>query len=876
MTKAYDFDVVVIGGGIGGFVSAVTANSLGKRVAIVEKRKVGGNCTNFTCIPSKALIRTSHVNRELTHIDDMGLSALSMTGTDTKNVMTRIRSVVQKAYEKDLPETFREIGIEVLSGAASFSDPHHILIDGRSISSEKFIIAVGTRPLVPPIKGLKELDYLTNENLYELENLPKSLLILGGGVDGLEYASAFGRLGVETTVVEMATRLLPMVDRELVTHLLQILQSDGIRILSGVKAESFSKDDGAVVLTFLKHNGEYGETRAEKVLVSIGRKPDLEGLSLENAGVQYNPRGIITDKKLMTSTPNIYACGDIVGPYQLASTAEYQGMIAGANAVLPLKRHVDYGNNVYVVFTEPQIGYLGLTEEEARRKYSHKLKVYRFYYKNMRRAMVDGTEKGIAKFLCDGKGRLVGAHILGEGGAEVIHEAQVIKALKKPLHKLYSLTHAYPTYSQALLGRASQLAYLERMGDNFFADKALALFPGLENRLHLARIRLAETEPPPPSSNPIEPMAAIHVDTYKEGTVSVIRLPEDLTNYDEEPIFTAISSKEFQNTPSLVLDFGNVEKINGLGADMLIKLCARAALKNQAVLACNVSIELRAILNVTELDQTMTIYTTELEALTASGVSSVNKTGENSRGLSLSLNASSWAKPVPTLSLAVKIKGARNLNVAGLRAVGPVNGFGPLWQKIFRLSIDNATITPEEAIAALKQNFPAFQPTFNRFSPSPAGIAPGEIVLIDAMTPGGPVATGVLVLYADEKTFTFACPQGHPESGFVTFSAHKQSGGIVVQILGLARANDPLYESAFRIVGSQVQSRIWTHVLSSLAAYLGVPARISVDALCVDEKLRWSQAKNIWYNAQVRTLLWEPVYLIMKLFGKGNKEANPA
>ena len=371
-------------------------------------------------------------------------------------------------------------------------------------------------------------------------------------------------------------------------------------------------------------------------------------------------------------------------------------------------------------------------------------------------------------------------------------------------------------------------------------------------------------------------MAAIHVDTYKEGTVSVIRLPEDLTNYDEEPIFTGISSKEFQNTPSLVLDFGNVEKINGLGADMLIKLCARAALKNQAVLACNVSIELKSILNVTELDQTMIIYETVSEALTASGFSFVNTTEENDRGLSLSMNANSWAKPVPALSIVNRIKGGRNLNVTGRRAVGPVNGFGPLWQKIFRLSIDNSTITPEEAIAALKQNFPAFQPTFNRFSPSPAGVAPGEIVLIDAMTPGGPVATGVLVLYADEGSFTFATPQGHPESGFVTFSAHKQSGGIIVQILGLARANDPLYESAFRVVGSQVQSRIWTHVLSSLAAYLGVPARISVDARCVDEKLRWSQAKNIWYNAQVRTLLWEPVYLMKKFFGTGNKEANPA
>ena len=547
MAGKYDFDVVVIGGGIGGFVSAVTANSLGKRVAIVEKRKVGGNCTNFTCIPSKALIRTSHVNREATHLDDMGLSALSMSGVDTKNVMTRIRSVVQKAYEKDLPETFREIGIDVLSGAASFSDPTIFSSTGeasprRSLSllsvpvlSFLLLRAYGNWT-ISQMRTSTKWKPSQNPFLYSVAEWMVSNTLLPSEGWGLRPLSW-----------RWLPHFLPMADRELVTTSSRFCRLTGYTF-SPEQRQKASPKMMVVVLTFLKHNGEYGETRGERVLVSIGRKPDLEGLSLENAGVKYNSRGIITDKKLMTSTPNIYACGDIVGPYQLASTAEYQGMIAGANVVLPLKRRVDYGNNVYVVFTEPQIGYLGLSEEEAHRKYSHKLKVYRFYYKNMRRAMVDGTERGIAKFLCDGKGRLVGAHILGEGGAEVIHEAQVIKALKKPLHKLYSLTHAYPTYSQALLGRASQLAYLERMGDNFFANKALALFPGLENRLHLARIRLAETEPPPPASNPIEPMAAIHVDTYKEDSVLIIRFPEDLTNYDEEPIFSAISSKNFRIT----------------------------------------------------------------------------------------------------------------------------------------------------------------------------------------------------------------------------------------------------------------------------------------------------------------------------------------
>ena len=206
--------------------------------------------------------------------------------------------------------------------------------------------------------------------------------------------------------------------------------------------------------------------------MSIGRKPDLEGLSLEKADVKYSPRGIITDTRLRTSAPNIYACGDIVGPYQLASTAEYQGMLAATNAVLPIKRKVDYRNNVYVIFTEPPMAYLGLTEEEAHKKHGANLKVYRFDYANMRRALVDGTEVGIGKFLCDGSGRLVGAHILGEAAPDVIHEAQVIKALNQPLHKLHSVTHAYPTYAQALVGRASQLAYLDRMGSNFFVKKA--------------------------------------------------------------------------------------------------------------------------------------------------------------------------------------------------------------------------------------------------------------------------------------------------------------------------------------------------------------------------------------------------------------------
>jgi pyruvate/2-oxoglutarate dehydrogenase complex dihydrolipoamide dehydrogenase (E3) component/anti-anti-sigma regulatory factor len=808
VNNPYDYDIVVIGGGIAGFVSAVTANSFGKRVAIVEKRKVGGNCTNFTCIPSKALIRAAHVRKEAARLDRFGLAGIQIDGVDTANVLSRVRSVIQNAYAKDLPETFQKIGIDVLPGGAEFVDPHRIIRECQVVSAEKFIIAVGTRPLVPPIKGLADIDYLTNENLYELDALPRSLTILGGGIDGFEYASAFAKLGVETTVVEMATRLLPMVDRELVNHLLNVLRAEGVRFLTGAKAEGFSKDRDGAILSYRYGDGQLGQVKSERVLVSIGRRPDLDGLLVEKAGVRSTPRGIITDKTLRTSARNIYACGDIVGPYQLASTAEYQGMIAGANTVLPFKQRVDYGNNVYVVFTEPPIGYLGMTEEEARRKYSYRLKVLRFDYANMRRAMVDGTDTGISKFLLDGRGRLVGAHILGEAAPEVIHEAQVIKALKAPLRKLYSITHAYPTYAQALVGRASQLAYLDRMSESILVKKSLMLYPGLKNRLHLARERLAETEELPSISLSAGSVQDQTIEALDNDTGWIVRLPETLFDFNEEPIFSTPSGKDVRRSRSLILDFCHVTKMNGLGADMLIKLCARAATNGWTVSAFGLPEGMRQILQVSELDQAMEIFGNETEALADTGITGPNPVHSLCADEPIR-NLKQWAQPAAAISIDAPITGARNLNVNGRRAVGPVNGFGQLCQIIFRLYIKGEAITPEAAIAALKQNFPSFQPSFNRFYPYPAGIAPGEIVLIDAMTPGGPVSTGVMVLYADDRSFTFCCPQGHPESGFVTFSAHEDDGRTIVQVLGLARANDPLYEAAYSLMGSKIQGRIW-------------------------------------------------------------------
>jgi pyruvate/2-oxoglutarate dehydrogenase complex dihydrolipoamide dehydrogenase (E3) component/anti-anti-sigma regulatory factor len=882
--KPNDFDVVVIGAGIAGLVSAVTAKGLGQSVAIVEKRRFGGNCGSYTCLPSKTLIRAGHVTSLVQHIDHFGLKSTAQVNIDTTNLMSHVRSVVQKAYEKDVPDTFERIGIETIEGQAEFIDNHHIRVDDRIVMAKRFIIAAGTRPMVPPIRGLQDINYLTNETLFELGELPASMIILGGGIDGLEFASALSRLGVDVTVVEMASRLLPNDDTELVNMLLAQLQCAGVRMLTGTKASSVQKEGNHIRLDIEQPNGEANTVKSDALLLTIGRKAELEGLRLENAQIDYTPRGIITNSKMQTSTPNIYACGDIVGPYQLASIAEYQGMIAATNAVLPVKRKVDYTNAVFVIFTEPTLAHIGLTEEQARKKHGDNITVYRFDYSNMRRALVDGNDVGLAKFICDRKGRLIGAHILGEGAAEVIHEAQLVKVFDKPLYKVQNATHAYPTYAQALLGRASQLAFFDHMSNNFWVKQFFRFFPGYENRLSLARQRLAETEEtslkPYKDAEALDITVTAHEPFGKEiivnalkldDNVCLLELPEELTDPDERPYLNACVSQVSDKENYVILDFGVVQMMNGLGATMLVKFSALAKHSGQLLLAIGVSDHYRDVLRVTGLDRTITICGSREEACAAARVSGDDMPN---RPLPKTLERDStyWAKPTIRLSVPAMPPEAINRNMNGRSIVGPVDGFGQLWQKMYRLRVTKAGSGPEDVIRTLKQNFPRFQPSYNRFYPTEKGLQPGEVVAIDSSTPGGPVSTGVMVLYADERSFTFITPQGHPESGWVSFSAFETNNQVIVQILGLARANDPIYEAAFRTVGSKMQVKIWKHVLTSLATYLGIPAEVTVEAICVDPRMQWTQIGNSWYNAQVRTMFYMPIFWSKRIIRGKSKE----
>lgn len=462
----YDYDLIVIGGGAGGFVSAKLANGLGKKTAIIEKSKLGGQCTWHGCIPSKALIKAGKVINDLKKMGDFGLRLKTPLSIETNNVMPYVRSIVNKVYNSHLPESFEETGINIISGEPSFADNHHIKINEKILSAENFMISTGSRAFIPPIDGINEVPYLINDTFFGLKVLPGSMIILGGGPIGIELAQALSRLGVNVTVVEMMDRILFREDKELGERLSEKLKNEGLNLLTGTKALKISMDRKIKLKVENKEKQNY-DISADSVLIAAGRVPNIEDLELEKAGVQYTKNGISTDNRLKTTASNIFACGDVVGPYQFSHIAEYQAVAAVTNMFLPVRKSIDYRNIIWCTFTDPELAHAGLTEEEARSEYGDKIKIYRMGYDKIDRGKVDLTGEGIAKFICDGKYNLIGAHILGERAGEIIHEAQLAKTLGIPFNKIQSVIHAYPSYSD-VLKQSAKLCYIDNLRNNFF------------------------------------------------------------------------------------------------------------------------------------------------------------------------------------------------------------------------------------------------------------------------------------------------------------------------------------------------------------------------------------------------------------------------
>ena len=473
----YDYDLVVIGAGAAGFVASKLAAGMGKRVAMIEKGRLGGECTNYGCVPSKTLIKIANTWHQMRHARDVGLAVDEPfpARIESEIVLERVRSIVQKVYDGHPASVFEKLGIRVLFGDAQFRDNHTILINGATISAASFILAMGSSAFIPPIEGLQAVPYLTNETIFNLPQLPRSMIVLGGGPIGTELTQALARLGVDVTIVEMADQILIREDHELRDLLASRLASEGIKIRTRTKAAKLSQENGRTLLVVEDEHGGTDTVTADAVLVAVGRKANVDGLDLQKAGVEYSPKGVRIDDKLQTTSPNIYAAGDVAGPYQFSHMAEYQARIAAQNALLPIRKRANYAHYAWCMFTDPELAHAGLTEHEARVLHGNKVRIYRWSFKDMDRGKTDGEEFGMSKLICDPKFRIIGAHILGARAGDIIHEAQVAKTLGIPLYKLDSVIHIYPTFTDAVK-QPAKLARIDRLRENPVVKLATMLF----------------------------------------------------------------------------------------------------------------------------------------------------------------------------------------------------------------------------------------------------------------------------------------------------------------------------------------------------------------------------------------------------------------
>lgn len=454
------FDLIVIGGGVAGMVASVGAARFGARVAMVDNVSLGGDCLRAGCVPTKRLVQSAKLAALLRRAEEFGILN-GRAEVDFKKVMEGMRRTRSKIAENDDPERFRKMGVEVIFGKGQFVDAHTFEVNGERLEGVHFIIATGSRPVVLPIPGLREAGVLTNETALELERLPASMIILGAGPIGIEFAQIFSRLGSKVTVVEKDNRILPREDEETAGMLRSVLESEGIRIMTGCEVKE-ARTSGGLKEVVATIDGRQEVLSADELMIAIGRAPNADGLGLEAAGVEYDRKGIKVDEHLRTSQKNIYACGDVTGHMMFTHVAEYHAGIALSNIIFPLlKRKLDYRVVPWTTFSDPELARVGLTEDEAREKYGKNVHVYRFPFERVDRAVIEGEVTGMVKVVCKGK-QIVGTHILGPNAGELIPEYVLAMREKLPVSSISRAIHVYPTLAMGSK-RASDEYYAERL-----------------------------------------------------------------------------------------------------------------------------------------------------------------------------------------------------------------------------------------------------------------------------------------------------------------------------------------------------------------------------------------------------------------------------
>lgn len=447
----YDYNLLVIGAGAGGLVTSYIAAAVKAKVALIEKHKMGGDCLNSGCVPSKALIRSARFAAEQRRANELGFNP-SQACADFAAVMERVARVIKEVEPHDSVARYEELGVECIQGEAKLVSPWEVEVNGQLLASRHIVLATGARPLVPTLPGLEQVPWLTSDTLWQLRSAPRQLLVLGGGPIGCELAQSFALLGVPVTLVELSDHLLPREEREVAELLADQLARDGVRVLTGWRAERAdylpAAEGDLPIRLQLRRGEEMQVVEGDQLLLALGRVANVSGFGLEALGVELAPRGTVAvDGFLATNYPSILAVGDVAGPYQLTHAAAHQGWYAAINALFsPFKRfRADYRVMPAAIYTTPEIARVGLNQKEARVQ-GIPFELTRFELAELDRAIADGERQGFIEVLTvPGKDQILGATLVGTHAGERIAEFVLAMRHRLGLGKILATIHAYPT-----------------------------------------------------------------------------------------------------------------------------------------------------------------------------------------------------------------------------------------------------------------------------------------------------------------------------------------------------------------------------------------------------------------------------------------------
>lgn len=457
----FDYDIGVLGGGAAGLTVASGASQFGAKTLLIEKEKaLGGDCLHYGCVPSKTLIKTAHVYHMMRNARKYGLPDIEIKTVDYRDVAERIRSVIDAIQKHDSEERFCSLGVKVEFGNAEFTDEHSIRLHGKNYSAKKWVIATGSSPSVPLIDGIDKTPYITNKEIFSLDSLPESMIVIGAGPIAIEMAQAFCRLGTKVVVVQRSGQILSKEDRGMADTVMDVLGREGVtfRLNAGLVSMRDLGSEKEVVIS--RKDGDMESLRAGKVLVALGRQVNVDGLGLEGISLEFDKKGIAVDNRLRTSHKHIYAAGDVTGAYQFTHAAGYEGGVALSNAVLHLPKKADYTYMPWCTYSDPELASIGMNEKragEAGIEYS----VWTEEFSANDRSLAEGEETGRIKMILDNKGRPLGIQILGPQAGELLSEWVAILNGGVKLSALASAVHPYPT-----LGEINK-----RVVGNYFSGK---------------------------------------------------------------------------------------------------------------------------------------------------------------------------------------------------------------------------------------------------------------------------------------------------------------------------------------------------------------------------------------------------------------------